>query len=244
MLWRCRCDCGNEIVAIGNNIKKGQPKSCGCLESKVGKRFGRLLVLEKVGSKSNNHIWLCKCDCGERVERTTDYLNKQRDKASCGCRWKEICVKHGKTQTKLFSVWQSILSRCYYEKNKSYKNYGERGIIVCDEWKNDFQSFYEWSIRNGYNENANRGECTIDRINNNGNYCPENCRWVTMKKQSNNKRNNVYVEINGVTKSLAEWSDFSGISKSTIKQRYHKGMVGEELIKPVQKRRKKDEHRG
>jgi hypothetical protein len=241
LLWRCRCDCGNEIVVGGGNLKKGTPKSCGCLNSKIGKKFGRLLVVGIKTKDDNGYIWSCKCDCGNVVNRTTEYLTKQKEKASCGCHWSEKCVKHGKTGIRLFGVWMSLIARCYDKKNKAYKNYGGRGITICDEWR-DFQSFYDWSYANGYDENAQTGKCTIDRIDNNGNYCPDNCRWVTMKKQSNNKRNNIFVEINGVKKTLAEWADFSGISRSTIKQRYHKGLNDERLISPVKKGRTKIEN--
>lgn len=235
LLWRCKCDCGKEILVRGTNLKKGSPKSCGCLNKKVGKKIGRLLVLEQKDKNDKGYIWYCECDCGNFVNRTTEYLTKQKEKASCGCHWSEKCVKHGKTGIRLFNVWSSLIARCYDKNNKAYKNYGGRGIKVCEEWKNNFQSFYDWSYENGYDENAPQGKCTIDRVDNDGDYTPENCRWTTMKNQSNNKRSNIFVEINGSVKTLAEWSDFSGISRSTIKQRYHKGWNGEMLISPVRK---------
>lgn len=124
-------------------------------------------------------------------------------------------------------------SRCYNKNNKKYKDYGGRGIKVCDKWKNNFIIFYNWSIENGYNNTAKRGECTIDRINNNGNYCPENCRWVNNKTQARNTRNNHNITINGKTKTLSEWVEVYPISISQFFCRKRKGMSDiEALTKP------------
>ena len=106
--------------------------------------------------------------------------------------------------SRLYHIYQSIKQRCYYPKAISYKRYGAKGIVMCDEWKNDFMSFYNWAIANGYSDNL-----TIDRINSNGNYEPSNCRWVTYKLQANNKSSNVFLSLNGVVHTIAEWSDIT-----------------------------------
>lgn len=139
-------------------------------------------------------------------------------------------IKHGKTNTRLFVVWSDMKARCFNAKNKNYKNYCGRGITICDEWVKDFKTFYDWAIANGYDENAPRGKCTLDRINVNGNYCPENCRWTDSKIQSNNRRNNCFLVCNGVKKTVTEWAEELGIDNKRIFRRLNKGLSDEEII--------------
>lgn len=157
----------------------------------TNRRFERLKVIRRVENKNYRAMWLCECDCGNR-KVITSYQLLSGDTKSCGCLGKEnrtkSRTKHHKTNTKLYYVWKGMKQRCYNPKNKYYYNYGGRGITICEEWKNDFGKFYEWAIKNGYDENALHKSCTIDRINNSGNYEPNNCRWVDMKTQSNNRR--------------------------------------------------------
>lgn len=132
-------------------------------------------------------------------------------------------------------MWEGMKQRCYTPNSNAFKDYGGRGIKVCDAWKNDFDSFDEWSMANGYKPDVKRGECTLERIDNNGNYEPSNCRWTTMKEQCNNRRSNIRVEICGKTQTLAQWAEETGILFDTLKWRYSRGARGEDLIKPIRK---------
>jgi hypothetical protein len=234
--WLCQCECGTIKSVSGGGLKYGNSKSCGCLNSNqigerskidlTGKRFGKLIVIKRLERKNNQTgKWLCKCDCGGTNEvRTTDLTGGNTK--SCGCL---TTYKHGGTGTRLFHIWDNMKRRCGAAKNSSYKDYGGRGIRVCDEWL-DFAVFKEWALLHGYAENL-----TIDRKDNNGNYEPDNCRWATMKEQGNNQRGNINITYNGETKTLKQWSEFLGIKYITLLFRIRYGWTIEDVFnKPLQ----------
>lgn len=188
-------------------------------------KFGRLTVLSSVPNQaSKKKMWNCKCECGNCVTVRGTSLTGGITK-SCGCLRKELASKkhskHNGYGTRLYAIWDSMRQRCNNKNCRAYHNYGGRGIKICDEW-NDFANFKEWAINSGYDNTAKRGTCTLDRINVNENYSPENCRWNTMKEQSNNKRNTIYMTVNNETHSLLEWASITGIKYDTLWKRYKK----------------------
>lgn len=199
-----------------------------------GQKFGRLTVLYRVeNDKNGNSRFVCKCDCGKEKTVLSQCLRSGRTK-SCGCFSREIsainCEKlgrasktHGLRSTRLYHVWNDMKTRCYNKNALNYNDYGGRGITICDEWRNDFKAFYDWAMANGYDENAPRGTCTIDRVDNNKGYSPDNCRWVSVRVQNNNKRNGKPFTYEDVEyKSRSEASRQLGIPKTTLFQRKNK----------------------
>ena len=189
----------------------------------TGERYGRLTVESIFRHKQGNKelLWHCKCDCGNYTNVSRDKLIKGTTK-SCGCLQRELAKKnattHGLTKTRLYTSWHQMKARCYYEKSINYSDYGGRGIKVCEEWKNSFLAFREWALANGYTDNL-----TLDRIDVNGNYEPSNCRWATRKEQDRNKRNNIFITMDGETKSLPEWCEIKGVPYARTQKRYRKG---------------------
>lgn len=157
----------------------------------TGRRFYHLTVVEKAERKNQKTRWKCLCDCGKYTYTITNRLLHGKTR-SCGCKASEQRNTHRLSNTRIYKTWMGMKRRCYNPKNKSYQRYGGRGITVCDEWKNDFMNFYQWAMKNGYNDTL-----TIDRIDNNAPYSPENCRWATLDQQKLNRRNTVYVNANG-----------------------------------------------
>lgn len=195
-------------------------------ENLIGMRFNSLMV-ETYDEQS--HKWKCICTCGStKYVRTSDL--KRGHVKSCGCKFNGKSVKHTHGN-RVYNIWFNMIRRCTMPSDKSFKNYGERGIRVCDEWLNDFMSFYNWAMNNGY-----RDDLTIDRINNNGNYEPSNCRWVTMKEQHRNYSQNKNYTIDNETKCLTEWCEIYNIKYTTVLRRLEHGLsIYDALTKPVDK---------
>lgn len=214
----------------------------------TGERFGRLEVLgvaRKVTSgKRERYYWACRCDCGNEKEVRTDCLTSGLVK-SCGCLKKEqnkinltANHSHKKSMTRPYHIWQKIKDRCQNPNIPCYKRYGGRGINICKEWL-DPEKFMDWAMDNGYSD-----DLTIDRIDNNGDYEPKNCRWVDVKTQCRNRRSNIIVEYEGQEMTLIEASEKSGIAYATLNRRYHSGDRSDKLYRPVDKHRRLVEHNG
>ncbi len=190
--WKCLCDCGNQAIVRAQYLRNGHTKSCGCLASEdlTGRKYGKLTVI-KVDhvSAGGNKQYLCKCDCGNTNVADGGNLKRGLVK-SCGCtrlRYIPKRITHGYSSTRLYHVWSGMKSRCFNKKNERYEDYDGRGITICPEWLY-FENFRDWAYANGYDENAEWGECTIERKDVNGNYEPSNCEWITIQQQQLNKR--------------------------------------------------------
>ena len=221
--WKCKCDCGNVVSVIGANLKRGDAKSCGCARYNdlTGKTFGRWTVLEKSEKIGRIQTYLCKCQCGNTAK--VPHSNLTRGKStSCGCFQKELASKrfkkHGMRNTRLYSIYANMKARCYNEKNKRYKDYGGRNILMCKEWYESFETFKDWALANGYQD-----DLSIDRINVDGNYAPSNCRWATQEQQDNNQRKTILIEISGKKMSLKQWTNLMGWKYGTYSARNRKG---------------------
>jgi hypothetical protein len=202
----------------------------------IGKRFGNLVVISqsedyitKDGTKRKQY--LCKCDCGNK-KIILGYSLFTNNTKSCGCLSSINTIhrntKHGKSNTRLYSIYRGMKARCYYKSERSYKDYGGKGIIICKEWLNSdtgFINFYNWAIKNGYKNNL-----TIDRINNDINYSPDNCRWVDMNTQANNHTNNRLLTYKGDTKTIKQWSEITGLKYMTLMSRINRGWNIEKAI--------------
>ncbi|WP_230706819.1 hypothetical protein [Bacillus paranthracis] len=215
------------------------------LQDLTGQVFDMITVLEfshkTYENKKYRSFWKCKCECGKEFVRRTDQIKTKRGYKSCGCYRKMITKKlfeennpnktHGLSNTRLYKVYRKIIERCYYEKYEEFHLYGGRGIKMCDIWRNDFTSFYNWAMENGYND-----QLSIDRIDYNGNYEPNNCRWADNITQGNNKRNNIVLTHNGLTMTLPEWARHLNLPYSTLANRRKKGKTVAEILDPVKKR--------
>jgi hypothetical protein len=196
----------------------------------IGDVFGRLTVVERANGKHGKKMWRCHCSCGGQSVSSTGDLNRGHSK-SCGCYRLDKVTTHGFTNSPEYRVWRGMLQRCRNKNNNNYSLYGGRGIEVCPEWS-DFSTF-----RRDIGKRPSPGH-TLDRIDNNVGYSPENCRWATKVQQENNKRSNVLISCGGVEKTVAEWSRESGIGKNTIYARLRYGWTGEEAVSvPVNSKR-------
>lgn len=245
--WRCRCDCGKEIIASGSVLRKGLKTNCGCKDNKVrnekgqfvkgqnvkdltGKRFGKLTVLKFDKIKNRAAYWIVRCDCGTIKSVKGESLKVIK---SCGCIKKEqdiinlnITNNHELTHHPAYHIWNNMISRCDNPADHAYADYGGRGITVCDEW-HDIRKFCEWADKNGFKGGQN---LSIERINVNGNYCPENCRWIPRNEQSKNQRRTIRMTIGEEEKPLWEWAENYGVDYQIVRQRYHNGHRNPEYL--------------
>lgn len=212
-------------MSIGGNRRER------VFEDLTGMRFGRLIAV----SRAEDHItkngyksvmWNCICDCGNKCIVRSKSL-KSGDTKSCGCLSKEktgnMARKHRGFGTRLYTIWISMRQRCNNPKNNAYHNYGGRGITICKEW-DDFNSFREWSLSNGYNEKCGERELSLDRIDVNKRYSPDNCRFVSMRDQACNRRDSIILEHNGESHSLSDWARIMGVKYQTLWKRYKRNV--------------------
>jgi len=214
--WLCKCSCGKMKVVRASLLRFGGTKSCGCYsgEDLSGKIFGDLTVIGREGSR-----WLCRCTCGKQALVYAGNLRKGNTK-SCGCKWH---FKHGYAHTKIYAVWRSMIGRCTNASLEVYPHYGGRGIQVCEEWMK-FEAF----LRDMGDRPFSGAQ--IDRIDNNGHYSKDNCRWASRHQQMRNTRKVRNITINGVTKCLSDWAQAYGVNYNTIRKRIMTGMSPVEAI--------------
>lgn len=199
------------------------------------KHFGRLHVKHR--DQNSSYVkWVCECDCGKITSVRSCHLLSGAI-LSCGCLSAENTsvrnhkqkTVHGLRNTRLYKIWHGMKQRCYDVSRSDYDRYGDKGITVCDEWKNDFQSFYKWALENGYSDNL-----TIDRKDNNKGYSPENCRWVTRLEQTVNRRNTIKVTVNDLTHTLTEWCSIIDVHYHTLYRKYKEGVIENYIINKME----------
>ena len=225
--WDFLCDCGQiETLNKYSVIKRGVSMCSKCRNPDItGKKFNKLTAIcfsyNKQTKSRKTSYWKFRCDCGKEIIRARGDVVKGNTK-SCGCQTKLLMTEskkiHGYSHTRLYEIYKLMIRRCYNKNMKGFKNYGGRGIKVCEEWKKDFLSFRCWALDNGYKE-----DLTIDRIDNDGDYCPENCRWATKKEQANNKRNNKILFYKGKKQSLSKWAKELNINYNKLRSRLQYG---------------------
>jgi hypothetical protein len=185
----------------------------------TGTRVGRLEVIERVGTRNRQALWMCRCDCGNETQIVGNSLRRKSATQSCGCFHREVTGEvhtiHGHHGTRTYTIWKGIKARCFNANDHNYFRYGARGISMCEQWRSSFEAFL-----------SDMGECpsqkhSIDRIDNAGDYEPGNCRWATRRVQANNARSNVRITFRGETKTLKEWSRSLGFDYKKVHQRLH-----------------------
>lgn len=212
----------------------------------TGQRFNRLVVVsfshtEKGNGRNYKSYYNCICDCGKTCIVEGAKLRNGHTQ-SCGCyrhqRQVDANTKHNGRYTRLYVIWCDMKSRCNNKNNARYNVYGGKGITVCKEWENDFDEFQKWAEKNGYDPKAERGKCTIDRIDNTKGYCPENCRFISNTEQANNKSNNVKITYNGIIKTVSQWAKEKGLSSETLRKRLKKWPVEKAIETPLRNKKK------
>lgn len=187
-----------------------------------GMRFGKVELLGEVKIVGKRKFQKIKCDCG-----TVRYIREDKfpNVTSCNCERRNKVGLSSEEYERLFNVWRNMIQRCYNKNSERYYTYGARGIVVCDEWKNNFKEFAKWATDNGWKIGL-----SIERKDFNKSYCPENCIFITMKEQARNKTNNVFLTINGVTKCVVEWCENLNLDPKTAYARIYRGYTDPEII--------------
>lgn len=204
------------------------------MEINIGDTFGRWTIIGDGIKRQNGHLYYpCQCSCEKHTLKSVDiHRILNHSSMSCGClrteMLKERFKKHGDTKTRLYHIWLGMKSRCNNPNNKRYSRYGGRGINVCCEWNNDFASFKKWAYENGFDED--KKNYSIDRIDNDKGYSPDNCRWATSREQCNNRSSNIIIEYNGEKKTATEWAIVFGVKSHTLIKRYKEGRPLEEVF--------------
>ena len=228
-------------------MRNGSTKSCGCFrdesiakvkfEDLTGRKFNKLTVvrfLEPSERENKTRSWLCKCECGNFVQVNASKL-KTGHTRSCGCLVNEhisnLNRKYEYSNKRLYSIYEAMLDRCNNPNSSKYHNYGGRGIKVCQEWIESYDTFAQWAFDSGYAPLAKRGECTLDRVDVNGNYEPNNCRWITNSEQQLNRRNNHLITYNGKTQTVKEWGIELGIPDKKLRWHLQQGKSLEEIVR-------------
>ena len=195
------------------------------IQDLTGQKFGRLTVIKRVENSKHGHImYLCQCECGKQKNIIASSLLSGHTK-SCGCLNKEVITKHGLIHHRIRSIYKGMKERCYNSHCKKFKYYGGKRIKICDEWLNDLKNFYNWAMINGYQDNL-----TIDRIDSNGNYEPNNCRWIDMKMQLRNTSRTKMITFNNETMCLKDWAKKLKINYRTLQYRLSNGWTIEETL--------------
>lgn len=230
--WFCLCECGNRKSIPGSHLRGGTTKTCGCshrelcmrtLKDITGQVFSRLTVIKRVTPIGVKPVlWLCSCSCGKEISTTGDRLRSGASK-TCGCSRIGRARTHGQSTIPEYRVWRAMKDRCLNPKDRGYKNYGGRGIKVCERW-HKYENFIADMGRRPSDE------FSIERRNVNGNYEPSNCYWMEFCKQSRNRRFVSYLEWNGERDTLASWSRRLGVSYQTARERMMKGWTPKEIL--------------
>lgn len=236
----CKCDCGNETTVNLQNLKRGASQSCGCIkrfdfEQFKKKKFEQFDVVSLINKKKKTV--LCKCNCGNFFTCFAYDLTSKKPIKNCGHCGKQIAYPikafRERKHTRIEQIYWNMIQRCYNKNNPNYKNYGGRGIKICDEWRSSIHCFQDWAFSHGYNENL-----TIERIDVNGNYCQENCTWIPRSEQQKNKRAIKKYEYNGKLLCLSDIASESGVKYSMLQQRIKRGMSLENALTQPSRRRK------
>lgn len=229
--WACHCSCNGpnaDVTVRRDHLRSGVTTSCGCVRRElaahrvatmmIGQRFGRLVVIDRSSQQAGNATWHCQCDCGTRVIARSDHLASGTTK-SCGCLVTDTFITHGESNTKLYRIWCAMKQRCLNPNSESYERYGGRGITICQEWIDSFESFRQdmGPLPSEYH--------TLERRDNNGPYSPYNCIWATLTEQQNNTRRNRRLTYAGESLTVAQWARRLGIPASTIRGRLKRHSV-------------------